>query len=94
VVGTRTATGYGRQVTEALVSDLVAAGMTIVSGLAYGVDSVAHETALTCEGRTIGVLASGLDRVSPVGPTTLGRKNYQKRSGGGGFRISFGDDAD
>lgn len=64
VVGSRKATSYGRQVTESLVTDLALAGMTIVSGLAYGVDSVAHRTALEVGGRTIGVWAGGLDTLS------------------------------
>ncbi len=81
VVGTRRMTGYGRQVTEALVSDLVSAGMTVVSGLAYGVDSVAHETALAVGGRTIGVLASGLDRISPVGRLRLVEKIIKSGQG-------------
>ncbi len=63
VVGTRKITSYGRQVTEKLVSELVSSGLTIVSGLAYGVDFVAHYTALETGGRTIGVWAGGLDSV-------------------------------
>jgi len=65
VVGTRKITAYGKEVTERLVSDLVASGLTIVSGLAYGVDSIAHNTALDIGGRTIGVWAGGLDSVVP-----------------------------
>lgn len=65
VVGTRKITAYGKEVTERLVSDLVASGLTIVSGLAYGVDSIAHNTALDVGGRTIGVWAGGLDSVVP-----------------------------
>ncbi len=65
VVGTRRATPYGRAVTERLVADLVAAGLTIVSGLARGMDAVAHRTALEAEGRTIAVLGSGLDIIYP-----------------------------
>ena len=65
VVGTRRATAYGRTVTERLVADLVAAGLTIVSGLARGIDAVAHRTALEAEGRTIAVLGSGLDIIYP-----------------------------
>jgi DNA processing protein len=65
VVGTRKMTGYGGQVTESLVTDLVNAGLTIISGLARGIDSMAHQTALKAGGRTIGVLASGLDIVYP-----------------------------
>ncbi|MCJ7793166.1 MAG: DNA-processing protein DprA [Candidatus Marinimicrobia bacterium] len=65
VVGTRRMTGYGGQVTESLVTELVGAGLTIVSGLARGIDSMAHRTALKAGGRTIGVLASGLDIIYP-----------------------------
>lgn len=64
VVGSRKATSYGRQVTASLVTDLALAKITIVSGLAYGVDSVAHRTALEVGGRTIGVWAGGLDTLS------------------------------
>ena len=65
VVGTRKPTPYGREVTERLVEQLVALGFTIVSGLARGIDGIAHRTALASGGRTIGVLAGGVDRVYP-----------------------------
>lgn len=65
VVGTRHSTIYGRQVTEDIVSDLARHRITIVSGLARGVDSVAHRTALEAGGRTIAVMACGLDQVYP-----------------------------
>lgn len=65
VVGTRKMSSYGREATERLVSDLVAAGLTIISGLARGVDTVAHQTALKAGGRTIAVLGSGLDKIYP-----------------------------
>lgn len=65
VVGTRLMTGYGGQVTESLVTELVAAGLTIVSGLARGVDSMAHRATLKAGGRTVGVLACGLDLCYP-----------------------------
>lgn len=65
VVGTRKITSYGKTVTENLVADLVSSGLTIVSGLAYGVDLVAHNSALESGGRTIGVWAGGLDSVFP-----------------------------
>lgn len=65
VVGTRRLTAYGRQVTRDLVSGLVGNGITIVSGLARGIDAVAHRTALEEGGRTIAVMASGIDKVYP-----------------------------
>ena len=65
IVGTRRATAYGRQVTEMLATDLVHNGITIVSGLARGIDAYAHEAALRAGGRTLGVLACGIDQVYP-----------------------------
>lgn len=65
VVGTRRPTAYGRQVTSTLTAELADAGLTIVSGLARGVDGIAHETALERGGRTVAVVACGLDRVYP-----------------------------
>lgn len=66
VVGTRQASAYGKEVTRKLVQGLVAAGVTIVSGLALGIDAVAHETALEAGGRTIAVLGSGVDQIYPL----------------------------
>jgi len=65
VVGTRKVTNYGKEVTEKFVSTLVSRGFTIISGLARGVDSIAHKTALNCRGRTIAVMGCGLDTVYP-----------------------------
>lgn len=65
VVGTRSASVYGRQVTEELISDLIGNRITIVSGLARGIDAVAHHSALAAGGRTIAVFACGLDLVYP-----------------------------
>jgi len=66
VVGTRRATIYGRQVTEEIVSDLAQNHITIVSGLARGIDTVAHRTAIESGGRSIAVFACGLDFIYPV----------------------------
>jgi DNA processing protein len=74
VVGTRRPTLYGRQVTEEIVSNLVQNNITIVSGLAKGIDSVAHRTALKGNGRTIAVFASGLDIVYPAENVNLARE--------------------
>lgn len=66
VVGSRKVTPYGRAVTEALVRELVQAGVVIVSGLAIGVDAIAHQTALEAGGLTMAILAGGLDRLHPA----------------------------
>ncbi len=65
IVGTRRISAYGRQVTARLAADLVERRMTIISGLARGVDAVAHTTALGSGGRTIAVLGCGPDLVYP-----------------------------
>jgi len=65
IVGTRRVTPYGRQITEELSSYLASNGITVVSGLARGVDAIAHQTALKSGGRTIGVLGSGVDKIYP-----------------------------
>lgn len=62
VVGTRKMTFYGREVCEELVRDLARAGLTIVSGLALGIDALAHKIALKEKTRTIAVLGGGLDK--------------------------------
>src|SRR5215211_3453326 len=58
IVGTRRATPYGRQITEELAAFLAANNLTVISGLARGVDAIAHQTALRTGGRTIGILGS------------------------------------
>lgn len=73
VVGTRRATVYGRQVTEEIVSDLVQNKITVVSGLARGIDSVAHRSALEAGGRSIAIFACGLDTVYPAENVGLAR---------------------
>jgi len=74
VGGTRRVTGYGRQVTAELSSDLAANGITVVSGLARGVDTIAHRSALETGGRTIAVFACGLDIIYPSENEKLARE--------------------
>lgn len=71
VVGSRKISSYGKQATSRFVSELAQNGVTIVSGLAYGVDALAHETALQASGRTIAVLGSGLNSQNIYPPTNL-----------------------
>lgn len=65
IVGTRRATAYGRQVTQKLASELAQNKVTVVSGLARGIDAVAHRAAMDAGGRSIAVLGSGVDEVYP-----------------------------
>ncbi|HJU46478.1 MAG TPA: DNA-processing protein DprA [Chitinophagaceae bacterium] len=66
VVGTRNPTGYGKQVTEKLLRDLAGMDVLVVSGLAYGIDGLAHKAALKHDLRTVGVLGHGLDSIYPA----------------------------
>ncbi len=66
VVGARQVTTYGKQVTDAFVRSLAMQGLTIVSGLALGIDGLAHQASLNVGARTIAVLGNGLDQVYPV----------------------------
>ncbi len=72
-MGTRRSTVYGRQVTEEIVTDLVRNKITVVSGLARGIDSVAHRCALEAGGRSIAIFACGLDTVYPAENIGLAR---------------------
>lgn len=65
IVGTRTPSAYGKQMTEKLIQDLTDSGCLVVSGLAYGIDITAHKEALDNNLNTVGVLAHGLDRIYP-----------------------------
>lgn len=66
VVGTRSITRYGVDVTENFTKEFVSVGLTVVSGLANGVDSVAHRTVLSEGGKTVAVSPAGLDKVYPA----------------------------
>lgn len=65
VIGTRSASHYGRRVTRDLCRGLASLGFTVISGMARGIDGVAHDEALNAGGRTIAVLGSGVDRAYP-----------------------------
>jgi len=65
IVGTRKVTSYGRQVTEELSEFLASSGVTVISGLARGVDAIAHGSTLKAGGRTLAVLGCGVDRIYP-----------------------------
>lgn len=84
IVGTRNITPYGRDITERLTRGLVECGFTIVSGMAYGVDAVAHKTALECGGKTIAVLGCGIDIIAPPSNAHL----YHAIADGGGAIVS------
>ncbi len=66
VVGSRRATNYGKLVTEKLVRELAEEGITIVSGFMFGIDAVAHNTAVSANGKTIAVMPCGADIVHPA----------------------------
>ncbi len=84
VVGTRKVSNYGRQVTDYFVKALAQAGLTIISGLALGVDGLAHRATLEANGRTIAVLGSGLNKIYP----TVHKKLAEKIIESGGAVIS------
>ncbi|WP_295116611.1 DNA-processing protein DprA [uncultured Chitinophaga sp.] len=66
IVGTRRPTEYGKTICRDMVTELGLHDITIISGLAYGIDVEAHKTAIACNAPTIGILAHGLDRIYPA----------------------------
>lgn len=81
IVGTRSASSYGREATFRLARELAMQGVTIISGLAYGIDSAAHHGALAGSGRTIAVFGCGIDRIYPPGNANLAEEILNKRAG-------------
>jgi DNA processing protein len=73
MVGTRMSTAYGERVTRSLTRTLARAGVTVISGMARGIDGVAHRTALEEGGNTVAVLGTGIDVPYPVGHRQLHR---------------------
>ena len=74
IVGTRSATDYGKEICHEIISELADSQVMIVSGLAYGIDSYAHHTAIESGLSTIGVLGHGLDRIYPFQNKGLAEK--------------------
>ncbi|MBO9618117.1 MAG: DNA-processing protein DprA [Niabella sp.] len=85
IVGSRLHTDYGRDSCEKLITDLAGSDTLIVSGLAYGIDALAHKFALGAKLNTVGVLAHGLDKVYPPGHTTMAKEMIQQ----GGLLTEF-----
>lgn len=78
VVGTRKMSAYGRQVLQEIIPALVRAEVTIVSGLAYGIDALAHKIALKHGGRCVAVLGSGVDVVYPAANRRLAEQIIER----------------
>lgn len=74
IIGSRKPTPYGKEVTQKLAYELASRGVVIISGLAYGIDAIAHEAALEAGGTTIAVMASGLHRIYPAAHTGLAER--------------------
>lgn len=93
VVGTRTPSNYGKVVTTQLVKGLVERGITIVSGLARGIDTIAHRTALQNGGETIAVLGCGVDRIYPPENRNIFQEIGQKGTIFSEYFVGVGPDA-
>ena len=78
VVGTRNPSSYGKLCCEYMVKKMTSANITIVSGFAKGIDSIAHKTSLLTDGKTIAVIASGLDIIYPASNLSLYREIEEK----------------
>jgi DNA processing protein len=78
VVGTRSPTPYGKRVLDAFLPALLEAGLTVYSGLAYGIDTLAHKKTVEAGGKTVAVLGSGIDRIYPASNTKLAKEIVEK----------------
>ncbi len=85
IVGTRTFSPYGKQVADRMAFELAGMGLTVVSGMAQGIDSFAHEAALRAGGRTIAVLGGGFDSVT----SARARKLFEKIPSQGAVLTEF-----
>ncbi|MCX8018953.1 MAG: DNA-processing protein DprA [Chitinophagaceae bacterium] len=86
IVGSRTHTDYGKQMVEEVIQELAAHQVLVVSGLAYGIDTLAHKYALKNKLPTVGVLAHGLDQIYPPANTSLAKEMIKE---GGGLLTEF-----
>ena len=89
VIGTRSNSDYGKQVTEQLIRDMAEFNILVISGLAYGIDAIAHKAALKNNLPTVGVLAHGLDKLYPSEHASIAREMIQQ----GGLLTEFGSDS-
>jgi len=90
VVGSRKVSSYGRSITTDLVKQAALQNVTIISGLALGVDSIAHQVAIESGGTTVAVLPSGIKKIYPASHTGLARLIVLK---GGTLISEYGDDS-
>lgn len=81
IIGTRSHTDYGKQITEKLVKELAEQNVLVISGLAYGIDAIAHKSSIKNQLPTVGVLAHGLDQIYP--PENAGLAKDMIKHGGG-----------
>lgn len=86
IIGTRTHTDYGKQQAEKIISTLAQHQVLVVSGLAFGIDAVAHKSALKNSVPTVGVLAHGLDLIYPLQHTNMAKEMVKQ---GGGLLTEF-----
>lgn len=86
IIGTRNHSDYGKLLTEKLVKDLKDLNMLVVSGLAFGIDGIAHKAAMKYNLATVGVLAHGLDQLYPIQHSAMAKEMVKK---GGGLLTEF-----